>query len=163
LVASLGEIPDDERQVHFEVPLDPSDAEISAMLDMLAEDSSNAAPAGTLVVRLSQKLVQPWIFRDLSVFARNALAESINLILLLMSRKRKRDVFGEYLVWIGTLVLQFLLLRKYLCLNLLTLTPMGVIHLSLIPMGVLHLLLIPMGVLSVSLMKTTGRKKMRSL
>jgi hypothetical protein len=50
LVASLGEIPDDERQVHFEVPLDPSDAEISAMLDMLAEDSSDAAPAGTLVV-----------------------------------------------------------------------------------------------------------------
>jgi hypothetical protein len=50
LVASLGEIPDDERQVHFEVPLDPSDAEISAMLDMLAEDSSDAAPAGTLMV-----------------------------------------------------------------------------------------------------------------
>jgi hypothetical protein len=50
LVASLGEIPDDERQVHFEVPLDPSDAEISAMLDLLAEDSSDAAPAGTLMV-----------------------------------------------------------------------------------------------------------------
>jgi hypothetical protein len=50
LVASLEEIHDDERQVHFEVPLDPSDAEISAMLDMLAEDSSDAAPAGTLVV-----------------------------------------------------------------------------------------------------------------
>jgi hypothetical protein len=50
LVASLGEIPDDERQVHFEVPLDPSDAEISVMLDMLAEDSSDAAPAGTLMV-----------------------------------------------------------------------------------------------------------------
>jgi hypothetical protein len=47
LVASLEEIPDDERQVHCEVPLDPSDAEISAMLDMLAEDSSDAAPAGT--------------------------------------------------------------------------------------------------------------------
>jgi hypothetical protein len=50
LVALLGEIPDDERQVHFEVPLDPSGAEISAMLDMLAEDSSDAAPAGTLMV-----------------------------------------------------------------------------------------------------------------
>ena len=37
LVASLGEIPNGERQVHFEVPLDPSDAEISVMLDMLAE------------------------------------------------------------------------------------------------------------------------------
>jgi hypothetical protein len=50
LVASLEKIPDDERQVHFEVPLNPSDAEISAMLDMLAEDSSDAAPAETLVV-----------------------------------------------------------------------------------------------------------------
>jgi hypothetical protein len=50
LVASLGEIPDDEWQVHFEVPLNPSDAEISAMLDLLAEDSSDAAPAGTSVV-----------------------------------------------------------------------------------------------------------------
>jgi hypothetical protein len=48
LVASLGEIPDDERQVHFEVPLNPSDAEISGMLDMLAEDSSDAAPTETL-------------------------------------------------------------------------------------------------------------------
>src|SRR5690348_15440231 len=102
--------------------------------------------------RLSRKLVQPWIFRGLSVFARSALAEPINLILLLMSRKRKRDVFGEYLAWIGMLVLRFMLLRKCLCLNLPTLTPMGVIHLSLIPMGVL----------SVLLMKTRGRK-MRSL
>jgi hypothetical protein len=32
------------------VPLDPSDAEISVMLDMLAKDSSDATPAGTLVV-----------------------------------------------------------------------------------------------------------------
>jgi hypothetical protein len=50
LVPSLEEIPDDEQQVHFEVPLDPSDAEIGAMLDMLAGDSSDAAPAETLVV-----------------------------------------------------------------------------------------------------------------
>jgi hypothetical protein len=50
LVASLEEIPDNERQVHFEVHLNPSDAEISAMLDMLAKDSSDAAPAETLVV-----------------------------------------------------------------------------------------------------------------
>jgi hypothetical protein len=50
LVASLGEIPDDERQVHFEVPLNPSDAEISAMLDLLGEDSSDAAPVEILVV-----------------------------------------------------------------------------------------------------------------
>jgi hypothetical protein len=111
--------------------------------------------------RLSQRLVQLQMFRSLSVLARDALAESINLILLLMSRKRKRDASGEYLVWIGTLVLRFLLLKKRLCLNLLTPTPLGVLHLLLIPMGVLHLLLIPMGVLPVLLVKTMGRKKMK--
>jgi hypothetical protein len=50
LVVSLGEIPDDERQVHFEMPLNPSDAEISVMLDMLAEDSSDLVPAETLAM-----------------------------------------------------------------------------------------------------------------
>jgi hypothetical protein len=87
------------------------------------------------------------------VFARSALAKPINLILLLMSRKRKREVFGEYLAWIGMLVLRLLLLRKCPCLNLPTLTPMGVIHLTLTPMGLLFVLL----------MKMRRRKKMRSL
>jgi hypothetical protein len=50
LVVSLSEIPNDERQVHFEMPINPSDAEISAMLDMLAEDSSDSVPAETLAV-----------------------------------------------------------------------------------------------------------------
>jgi hypothetical protein len=52
LVASLGGIPNEEKQVHFEMPTSPSDAEISAMLDMLAEDSSDSAPAETLAVAL---------------------------------------------------------------------------------------------------------------
>jgi hypothetical protein len=163
LVASLGEIPDDERQVHFEVPLDPSDAEISAMLDMLAEDSSDAAPAGTLVVAsLPEAGTTLDIQRHVSVRPKCP-SKPINLILLLMSRKRRRGIFGEYPAWIGMLVLRFLLLRKCLCLKLPTLTPIDVIHLSLIPMGVIHLSLNPMGVLPVLLMKTKGRKRMRSL
>jgi hypothetical protein len=51
-----------------------------------------------------------------------------------MSRKRKGDASSEYPVWIGTLVPRFLLLKKCLWLNLLTLTPMGVPNLLLIPM-----------------------------
>jgi hypothetical protein len=50
LVASLGDLSNDERQVHFEMPINPSDVEISAMLDMLAEDSSNSIPAETIAV-----------------------------------------------------------------------------------------------------------------
>jgi hypothetical protein len=48
LVASLGDLPNDERQVHFEIPINPSDVEISVMLDMLAEDSSDSVPVETI-------------------------------------------------------------------------------------------------------------------
>jgi hypothetical protein len=94
--------------------------------------------------RLSRKLVKPWIFRGLTMFARSALAEPISLLLLLMGRKRRRDVFGECLAWIGMLVVLLLLLRKCPCLNLLTLIPMGVTCLTLTPMGVLSVLLMRM-------------------
>jgi hypothetical protein len=50
LVASLGDLPNDERQVHFEMPTNPSDVEISAMLDMLAGDSSDSVPAETMTI-----------------------------------------------------------------------------------------------------------------
>jgi hypothetical protein len=80
-----------------------------------------------------------------------------------MNRRRKEDAFGEYPVLIRTLVPRFLLLKKCLRLDLLTLTPMGVPNPLLISMWVLHLLLIPMGVLLVLLMWMTRRKKMRFL
>jgi hypothetical protein len=50
LVASLGDLPNDEKQVHFEMPMSPGDAEISAMLDMLVEDSSDSVPVETMAV-----------------------------------------------------------------------------------------------------------------
>ena len=96
------------------MPLNPSDVEISAMLDLLAEDSSDAAPAGTsMVAPLPEADTTLDIHKSASTRPRRP-AEPINLILLLMSRKRKRDASGEYPVWIGTLVLRFLLLKKCL-------------------------------------------------
>jgi hypothetical protein len=50
LVASLGDLPNDDKQVHFEMPMSPGDAEISAMLDMLAEDSSDLVHIETMAV-----------------------------------------------------------------------------------------------------------------
>jgi hypothetical protein len=50
LIASLGDLPNDERQVHFEMPMSPGDVEISAMLDMLAGDSSDSVPVETMAV-----------------------------------------------------------------------------------------------------------------
>jgi hypothetical protein len=52
LVASLGDLPNDERQVHFEMPMSPGDAEISAMMDMLAGDSSDSVPVETMDVAI---------------------------------------------------------------------------------------------------------------
>jgi hypothetical protein len=50
MVASLGDLPNDERQVHFEMPMSPGDVEISAMLDMLARESSDLVPTETMAV-----------------------------------------------------------------------------------------------------------------
>jgi hypothetical protein len=97
------------------------------------------------------------------VLARNTLTEPVSLLLLLMGRKRRKDVFAECLAWIGMLVLRLLLLRKCPCLNLLRLTPMGVTNLALTPMGVTSLALTPMGVLSVLLMKMRRKRKIKSL
>jgi hypothetical protein len=134
LVASLGEIPDDERQVHFEVPLNPSDAEVSAMLDMLAEVLLMALLLKPWWWRPSLRLTKLWTLRGLSMFARNVLAEPINPLFLLRGRKRRRDVFVGCLAWIRVPVLLFLLLRKCRCLNLLKLTPMGVLSVLLMRM-----------------------------
>lgn len=152
LVASLREIPDDERQVHFEVPLNPSDAEISAMLDMLAEDSSDAAPAETLVVAPLPEAGKALDAQRSDNVRPKRSRRADHPLLLLRGRRRRRDIFVECLAWIRVPVLLFLLLRKCQCLNLL----------KLIPMGVTRLMLNPMGVLSVLLMKMM-KKRMKSL
>jgi hypothetical protein len=95
LVVSLGEIPNDERQVHFEMHINPSDAEISAMLDMLAEDSSDSVPAETLAVAPIPEPGKTLTFKDLIALARSVLARPVIQLLLLTGRKRKRDGFGE--------------------------------------------------------------------
>jgi hypothetical protein len=48
LVALLYGLSNDEKQVHFEIPTNPSDAEIGAMLDMLAGDFSDSALTETV-------------------------------------------------------------------------------------------------------------------
>jgi hypothetical protein len=50
LVASLCDLPNDERQVHFEMPTSPDDEEINVVLDMLAGESSDSAPSKTMAV-----------------------------------------------------------------------------------------------------------------
>jgi hypothetical protein len=125
LVASLGDLPNDERQVHFEMPMSPGDAEISVMLDMLAGDSSDSVPAETMAVATipePERTVdtrrpegtRPKRLRQVSHPA--APAEG----------KKKRDGFDECRAWIVMPALLFLLLKKYQWNSLLELIPMGV-------------------------------------
>jgi hypothetical protein len=58
LVASLCDIPNDEKQVHFEMPMSPDDAEINVVLDMLAGESSDSAPAETMAVAVIPETVK---------------------------------------------------------------------------------------------------------
>jgi hypothetical protein len=146
LVASLGDPPNDERQVHFEMPMSPGDAEISAMLDMLAGDSSDSVPTKTMAAAIIPEPEKPWILEGLRVLARNVSARSVIQLHLSKGRKRKRDSFGECRVWTRMLALLLLLLKKYRWNSLLELIPMGVALLMLNPMGVTLLKLNPMGV-----------------
>ena len=56
LVASHCDLPNDERQVHFEMPASPDDAKMNVVLDMLAGESSDSDPAETMVVAVIPEL-----------------------------------------------------------------------------------------------------------
>jgi hypothetical protein len=58
LVASLCDLPNDERQVHFEMPVSPDDVEINVVLGMLARESSDLAFAETVVVTVIPELIK---------------------------------------------------------------------------------------------------------
>jgi hypothetical protein len=146
LVASLGDLPNDEKQVHFEMPTSLGDAEISAMLDMLAGDSSDSVPPETMAVVTLPEPKKPWTPESLRVLARNVSARSVIQLRLPRGRRRKRDNFGECRAWTRMLALLHLLLKKYQWKSLLELNPMDLTLLMLIPMSVTLPELIPMGV-----------------
>jgi hypothetical protein len=56
LVTSLCDLPNDERQVHFEMPASLDDAGIDVVLNMLAGESSDSAPAETMAVTVILEL-----------------------------------------------------------------------------------------------------------
>jgi hypothetical protein len=155
LVASLGDLPNDERQVHFEMPMSLGDAEISAMMDMLAGDSSDSVPAETMVVATIPEPEKTVDTRRPEGTRPKHLRQVSHPAAPTEGRKRKRDGFSECRAWIMMLALLFLLLKKYQWNSLLELIPMGVSLLMLIPMGVSLLMLIPMGV-ALLLLNSTG-------
>jgi hypothetical protein len=56
LVAPLCDLPNDERQVHFEMPTSPDDAEIDVVLNMLAGESFDSARVEPMAVTVGQEV-----------------------------------------------------------------------------------------------------------
>jgi hypothetical protein len=140
---------------------------------LLAEDSSDAAPAGTLVVAplpetgTTLDIQKPASTRPRRPCRANQLDPSTD-----EQKKKKRhlrrvssldrDVGTSVPAAEEVSVPEFTDADPDGCAPSVA-DPNGVLHLLLTPMGVLHLLLISMWVLPVLLVKTTGRKRTRSL
>jgi hypothetical protein len=151
LVPSLCDLPNDERQVHFEMPASPDDAEINAVLDMLAGESSNSAPAETMVVAVIPETDKTVDTQKPKGTLPNVFARSATQLRLLRRRRRKRNGFDDCHAWIRMLDLLLLFAKKYQQRSLLKLTPMVVYLLQLTPMGVTVHQLNPMGVILLKL------------
>jgi hypothetical protein len=164
------------------MPASPDDAEIDVVLNMLARESSDSAPAEIIVVTVIPELDKTVDTRKPEGTRQSILARSAAQLRLLRRRRRKRDGFGDCHAWTRMLDLLLLFVKKYQQRSLLKLipmmvyllnltpmgvtvhqltptsvsvhqlTPMGVILLKLTPMGVFLLKLIPMG---VTLLKLT--------
>ena len=63
LIAPLRSLPEDERQTHFEMPTSTDDAEMDAVLSLLAGESSDSTHTEPLAITTGQELgeeVETW-------------------------------------------------------------------------------------------------------
>jgi hypothetical protein len=184
LVAPLRDLPNDEKQVHFEMPASPDDAEIDVVLNMLAGESSDSAAAEPMAVTVGKEVNKTVDTRKPKGTRPKRSRQVSRPTAPFEEEKKKRGGSDDYHAWTGMLALLFLFVKKYQQRFFLRLIPMVVYTLKLTPMGVtLHQLspmcvtvqklnimgvtvqkLNPMGVsvhrlLSVFLMWTKKRKK----
>jgi hypothetical protein len=111
LVASLCDLPNDERQVHFKMPASPNDAEINVVLDMLAGESSDSAPAETMAVVVIPETDKTVDTRKPEGTCPKRLPQVSRQLRLL--RRRRRNGFGDCHAWIRMLDLLLLFAKKY--------------------------------------------------
>ena len=137
LVASLCDLPNDERQVHFEMPASPDDAEMNVVLDMLAGESSDSAPAETMAVTVIPELVEIVDTRKPEGTRPKRLRQVSRPTAPTEEKKKKKRRLGDCHAWTKVLALLILLLKKYRQRSLLELIPLVVYLLKLTPMGVI--------------------------
>jgi hypothetical protein len=169
LVVSLGDIPNNERQVHFEMPINPSDAEISAMLDMLAEDSSDSVPAEIPAVATIPEPRKTLETQRCDSTRPKCPRQASHPISPAEGKKKKKrrlrrvsclnqDV-GPCAPAAEEVPVEILLGLNPMGVTRLMLTPMGVTLMKLIPMGAIRPELNPMGVLFVLLTRMRKRRR----
>jgi hypothetical protein len=151
LVASLGDLPNDERQVHFEMPINPSDVEISAMMDMLAEDSSDFVPAETIVVATIPEPEKTLNAQKSDGARPKRLRPTSHPTAPVEGKKKKKRRLRRVSCLNQDVGPSVLLLKKYQWNFLLELIPMGVALLTLTPMGVTSMMLNPLDVILLEL------------
>jgi hypothetical protein len=75
LIAPLRNLPEAERQTHFEMPSGADDAEMNAVLSLLAGESSNSTLPSRWPLRLDKSLARMWKSKNPKVPARNVHTE----------------------------------------------------------------------------------------
>jgi hypothetical protein len=94
------------------MPINPSDAEISDMLDMLAEDSSDSVLAETIVVATILEPEKTLNAQKSDSARPKRLRPANHPTAPAEGKKKKRDGFGDCRVWTRKLALLLLLLKK---------------------------------------------------
>jgi hypothetical protein len=184
LVASLCDLPNDERQVHFEMLASPDDAEMNVVLDMLAGESSVSTPTETMAVAVIPELDKAADARKPEGTLPKRLRHVSRPATPAEEKKKKKrrlrrlscldqdagpsapvaeKVPAEVFIGVDPTCGVPVEVDPNGC-DCRRLTPMGVILLKLTPMGLILLKLTPMGVilhhlLSAFLMMTKKRKK----
>jgi hypothetical protein len=186
LIALLRNLPNDEKQIHFEMLASPDDVEMNVVLSMLAGESSDSTHAEPMAIMARQELDKA-VETQKPEGARPKRPRQVSRPTAPIEEKKKKkkrwlprlsyldqdagpsapacdEVPTEVLPEVdpNDCVASMLMLIP-MGVTVLKLIPMGVTVLELIPMGVTVLKLIPMGVtvhqlLSVYLMKMKKKK-----
>jgi hypothetical protein len=114
LVAPLRDLLNDERQVHFEMPASPDDAEIDVVLNMLARESSDSAPAESMAVTVGQEVIKTVDTQNPEGTRPKRPRQVSRPTAPIEEKRRRRSGFGDYHAWTRMPALLLLFVKKYL-------------------------------------------------
>jgi hypothetical protein len=99
LIAPLRNLPNDEKQTHFEMPASPDDVEIDDVLIMLAGESSDSTHAELMAIMAGQELGKAVETRKPEGAGQNVPAKLAARLHLWRKRGRRKGGFGDCHAW----------------------------------------------------------------